>query len=206
VRREAPFVGRVFSLTGGIGSGKSTVAAIFRERGLTVVDADQLARRAVEPGSAILDRIRETFGEHLVDCAGVLDRKGLAAIVFANGEKREQLNALVHPEVQRLAEEKFQEAFARGDEWVCYEVPLLFETGQQERYRPVVVVATSMETQLARASARDGEDADAISRRISAQLPLEDKVLGADYVIENDRTLEALRERSLVVLDEILAS
>lgn len=193
----------LFGLTGGIGSGKSTVAKRFRERGLPVLDADQLAREVVEPGTPGLARIVETFGEGVLAPDGTLDRKKLAAIVFEDEEKRAQLNAITHPAVRELSVQRTSELAAEGHPLACYEVPLLVESGLTEALRPVVVVSVSESVQVARTVARDDcSEADARAR-IRAQLPLADKVAAADYVIDNSGSREATVQRADEVLDAI---
>ena len=122
---------KVFALTGGIGSGKSTVAGFWREAGLPVVEADQLARVAVQKGSTTLLELQRVFGAEMLLPDGNLDRKALGGLVFADPVAREQLNAIVHPEVQRLAQRRFAELSASGEELAAYEIPLLFETGSK---------------------------------------------------------------------------
>jgi len=193
----------VFGLTGGIGSGKSTVSRRYRERGLPVVDADELAREAVVPGSATLASIVARFGHAVLDAEGTLDRKALAAIVFANQEAREALNALIHPRVRELALEKFARLNARGEPLVCYEVPLLVESGLAEALRPLVVVSAPEQVQLERAAARDQASLEQIRARISAQLPLAAKARVADHVIDNSGELDQTFARADTVLDAI---
>ena len=191
---------RVFALTGGIGSGKSTVAQYWRSRGLAVVDADQLARDVVAPGQPALARIVEAFGPGLLRPDGSLDRGALAERVFEDEEARQRLNQLVHPQVRSLAQVRFAEVEARGAPLACYEVPLLFETGQADAYRPVVLVSASEATQLARAMSRDGAEPDAVRARIQSQLPLAVKAAQADYVIDNEGTPAATRTLADAVL------
>lgn len=192
----------VFALTGGIGSGKSTVAAHFRALGLPVVDADRLARDVVEPGTPALAEITARFGTDVLDDSGRLDRARLAAHVFGDEEARRALEAITHPRIREAARNAFEAISASGAPLACYEVPLLFETRQEEHYRPVVVVRTSVETQLARATARDESHREAIAARVAAQLPLAEKALRADYVIDNDGSREhTLREAERVLED-----
>lgn len=198
---------QVFGLTGGIGSGKSTVAALLRERGIPVVDADELAREAVAAGSAGLEEVVAAFGPGVLASDGSLDRKRLAELVFGDAEARKRLNSITHPIVRRLSQERFAELERRGAELAAYDVPLLFEVGLDRALRPVVVVAAAESTQLARIAAR-GDLGEAEARaRIAAQLPLGEKRARADYVLENDGTrselaaqvdglLEQLRKRS----------
>lgn len=184
---------RVFGLTGGIASGKSTVARLLAERGLPMVDADQLAREAVAPGSLALEQIVGAFGEGVLAADGSLDRKAVAARVFSDAEQRRLLNSIVHPRVAELSRERFAEHAARGDELIGYEVPLLFENGLDAVFRPVVLVALKPEQQQQRLMARDGLDQDAAQARLAAQWPLERKLAGADFVLWNEGSLAELQ-------------
>ena len=190
----------VFGLTGGIGSGKSTVARHWRSRGLPVVDADELARGAVGPGSALLAEVVSHFGTGVLQPNGELNRGALARLVFDDSQARQALNALVHPEVRRLAHERFAALADQQVPLACYEVPLLFETGQADRYRPVVVVTAAETTRIARAMARDGVSAEAVRARIRSQLPLADKATAADYVIDNEGRIPETEARADCVL------
>lgn len=197
---------RLFGLTGGIGSGKSTVARRFRQRGVPVIDADELARLAVVPGSEGLLRIIDRFGRDVLDERGALDRKKLASIVFADDEARRALNAIVHPLVGALAAERTNELEARGEPLACYEVPLLYEGKLESALKPVVVVIAPLEAQVARTVARDGGTADEARARIRAQMPLSEKAERADYVVDNSTTLGAALAQADDVLDAICAS
>ncbi|HYP86685.1 MAG TPA: dephospho-CoA kinase [Polyangiaceae bacterium] len=177
---------RVFGITGGIGSGKSTVAALLRERGVPVVDADELARQAVAPGSPGLADVVQAFGTEVLGADGSLDRKKLGALVFSDETARKRLNSLTHPRVRQLSQERFAELGRQGVELAGYDVPLLFEVGLDAVLQPVVVVAASEATQLARVMARDGSSEGDARARIAAQLPLDEKRRRANYVLEND--------------------
>src|SRR6202048_1894305 len=120
---------RIIGLTGGIGSGKSTVSAMLRELGATVVDADEGARAVVQPGQPALDEIRERFGEEVFDADGSLDRERLADLVFSNERAREDLNAITHPRVRAWMAERMQAAAEAGAPAVVLDIPLLFESG-----------------------------------------------------------------------------
>lgn len=196
---------RLFGLTGGIGSGKSTVARRFRARGLPVIDADELARDAVATGSEGLRRVVERFGSAVLDPDGELDRKGLAAVVFDDDQARRDLNAIVHPIVAALAVERTQALEAKGELLACYEVPLLFENRLESALSPVIVVFVSPEVQVARAVARDGSTEDEARARVRAQMPLDEKAKKADYVIDNSGTIEETLKRADEVLDDICA-
>jgi dephospho-CoA kinase len=193
----------LFGLTGGIGSGKSTVAARFRERGLPVIDADELARAVVAKGTSGLAEIVGFLGPEVLDAEGALDRKRVAAIVFNDDAARRRLNAITHPRVAALAIEKSQELDAKGEPLACYEVPLLIESGLAGALRPLVVVSTDVDTQLARAMARDQATQAEVSARIAAQMPLAKKAEMADFVIDNSGSIESTRVRADEVLDAI---
>jgi dephospho-CoA kinase len=193
----------LFGLTGGIGSGKSTVAARFRERGLPVIDADELARAVVAKGTPGLAEIAGFLGSDVLDAEGGLDRKRVAAIVFNDEAARRRLNAITHPRVAALAIEKSQELDARGEPLACYEVPLLIESGLAGALRPLVVVTTDVGTQLGRAMARDQATEAEVSARIAAQMPLARKAEMADFVIDNSGSIETTRAHADEVLDAI---
>jgi dephospho-CoA kinase len=193
----------VFGLTGGIGTGKTTVLDRFRARGVPAVAADLLARAVVEPGEPALGEIIGTFGADLVDTAGRLDRRRLGAIVFADPEARRRLEAIVHPRVTALARQRLAELDARGERLACYEAPLLVEVGLAEQFRPLVVVRASEAVQVARAAARDGLSPHAIRARLSAQMPIAAKADLADWVVDNDGPLGATIEQADRVLDGI---
>lgn len=183
----------VVGLTGGIGSGKSTVSAMLAERGATVIDADVLAREVVEPGTDGLREIVETFGESVVASDGSLDRPKLASIVFADEAKRQALNAIVHPRVGQRVGERLGE-LRDTDAIVILDVPLLVEaTGGSRQYADtIVVVATEERTQLDRAEARGMDRADT-QARMAMQSSLEEKLAVADHVLRNDGSLDELR-------------
>jgi len=183
---------RVFGLTGGIGSGKSTVAELLRARGVPVVDADELARDAVAPGSEGLEQVVAAFGPGVLGPDGALDRKRVGALVFDDAGARKRLNGIVHPIVRRLSAERFAELDRQGVTLAAYDVPLLFEVGLDAVLKPVVVVAASEAHQLERVTRRDGLSEAAVRARIAAQLPLAEKLRRADYVVHNDGSLAEL--------------
>lgn len=196
----------VFGLTGGIGSGKSTVANRFRARGLTVLDADQLAREAVEPGTPALGELVRAFGDDILEPDGHLDRKRLAARVFGDEQARQQLNSITHPRVRELSIQRFAELDAQGHALACYEVPLLVESGLHHAMRPVVVVSAPVEVQLRRTMSRDHCTEAEARARIDAQMPLSEKVAVADHVIDNGGDLDSTLKRADEVLDAICAA
>jgi dephospho-CoA kinase len=187
-------------LTGGIGSGKSAVAAILAERGATVVDADVLAREAVAPGSAGLREIAARWPQ-AIGPDGALDRPALAAIVFADEGARAALNAITHPRVRARAEELEREA---PDGLVVHVVPLLFEGDFWRRCEKTIVVIAPDEVRIARVIARDAVERRDVERRMAAQIDPALARRRADYVVENDGDLGALREGALRVHEALL--
>lgn len=179
-------------LTGNIGSGKSSVARLFAERGAVVIDADALAREATED-PAVLRELVTAFGEGILR-DGKLARARLAAVVFDDLEARARLNAIIHPWVarERVARAAVLAARTPPPAVVIHDVPLLFEVGLDAEMDKTVVVDAPLELRVARASTRSGLTADAVRARDAAQLPLAEKVRRADFVIDNSRGLGEL--------------
>lgn len=193
-------------LTGNIASGKSTVARLFAEYGATVIDADVLARDAVEPGTRALQKIRERWGYDILAPDGSLDRTALRHEVFADPEELEALNAIVHPEVERMRREAIEAARLRGDRIVVCDIPLLFEKGLAEHFDRLVLVDAPRAMRLDRLQReRNLPTAEAMAM-IAAQMPAELKRARADIVIDNDGTLEALAARAAEVWNVIDAA
>jgi dephospho-CoA kinase len=178
-------------LTGGIGSGKSTVAELLSSYGAVIIDADVLAREAVAPGTPGLARVVEQFGPEVLAADGSLDRQRLAVLVFGNPERLAALNAIVHPYVRRRSEELT--AAASDDAVVVQVIPLLVENALTD-FDVVVVVDASLETQLQRLADRGMDPADARAR-IAAQAAGAQRRAAADVVIDNDGDLASLREQ-----------
>ncbi|TMK37589.1 MAG: dephospho-CoA kinase [Actinobacteria bacterium] len=177
-------------LTGGIGSGKSTVADMLRDRGAVVLDADDFARAAVVAGSAGLRKVTDRFGPDVLGPDGELDRPKLASIVFADPAALSDLEAIVHPEVRRMFADGIQENLDSRRVVVLVN-PLLIEMGTHRDCDIVVVVSTSIDTQVARSVARGMDESD-VRARIAAQLPLAERAQVADVLIDNEGTLEDL--------------
>ena len=189
-------------LTGGIGSGKSTVAQLFAEFGAFVIDTDALAREAAAPGGAGFAAIARAWPE--VARGGVLDRAALADIVFADPAARERLNAMLHPHVRRLALER--ERLARPGQMIVHVVPLLFETGYDRRVDRSIVVVAPLETRLVRIVARDGVDENRARARIAAQISPDRARERADDVIDNDGDLAGLRRQARRIYDRLVSA
>lgn len=191
-------------LTGGIGSGKSTVAELLADHGMVVVDADRVARQVVEPGRATLRRIAERFGDDVVRADGTLDRAGLAAIVFNDDQARTDLEAITHPaihdEIVRL------ECEARRDDSdaiVVVDHPLLVETGQTDTFDAVVVVLADRSTRLARLAGHRGVDRDDALARMASQADDDARRAAATWVIDNNDSMPALRTQVEEVVSTI---
>ncbi len=193
---------RVFGLTGGIASGKSTVAQILVEQGVPVIDADEVARAVVVPGSEGLAAVVAAFGPEVLAADGTLDRKLFGARVFADQVAREQLNAILHPRIAAESARRFA-ALEGTTDLACYDAALLVERGLADAFRPLVVVAAAPLAQRERLRSRDTITEAEADARVAAQAPVDVKRKAADYVIENDGTLDELRARTLAVLARI---
>lgn len=191
-------------LTGGIGSGKSTVAHLLEEHGAVVFDADVIAREVVEPGTSGHQAVVERFGANVLAPGGELDRDALASIVFADPAARRDLEAIVHPEVRLLFAEG-SEAYRDTDRVVVFSAPLLVETGMHTAFDVLIVLSTRVETQVERLMRGRGMSEDAVLARIAAQAPMEAKAEVADVLLPNEGDLDELRERVDHVWDELVA-
>jgi dephospho-CoA kinase len=174
-------------LTGGIGSGKSTVAALLAGKGALVIDADEIARRVVEPGSPVLGRLVEKFGTNILHDDGSLNRGALATVAFASERATRHLNEITHPAIREIAETELAHAQASADV-VIYEMPLLVETGQVSLVDLVVVVDVSEEKQIQRAMDRGLSEED-VRARMARQTTRSLRLDAADHVIDNDGSL-----------------
>ena len=194
---------KLVGLTGGIASGKSTVAKILQSLGAAIVNADDLAREVVEPGHEAWKEIVAAFGADILQSDQTLDRQKLRTLIFNQPEARKRLESIIHPRVRALAEERIRQYAAAGYPVVIYEVPLLFEGNLQEWLRPVILVACDVETQTARLQNRDHLTAADAEKHIAAQMSLKDKRRLADYVIENNGSLEDLERQTRQILEEL---
>ena len=184
----------VIGLTGGLGTGKSTVAKIFQELGATVLDADVIAHRVMEPRRLAWRKIVELFGREVLNEDETINRRRLGLLVFANEDKRKQLEGVVHPQVLRdIKHDVARLRRVRGVPVVVVDVPLLIEAGAQDLADVLVVVTAPAEVQRERLRKKFGWTQDQLSRRIAAQLPLPAKVAVADHVIDNGDGVEATR-------------
>ena len=179
---------RVIGLTGGIGCGKSLAAQYFAELGALVIDADQLARAAIERGSEGFDEVVSFFGDSVLN-NGDIDRRVLGEVIFKDPDAKKKLESIIHPFVRR----EFEEAVAslKSDETLVYEIPLLVETGGQDRFDVVVTVESSLENRIARLRQR-GMHISEIEGRIATQATREQRIEVADFLIENDGSEDEL--------------
>jgi dephospho-CoA kinase len=192
---------KVLGLTGGIGSGKSTVARLIAEQGVPVLDADQLAREVVEPGRPALAEVAAAWPE-AIGPDGKVARKRLADIVFADPAQRLRLEAIMHPRIQALADERLDELARAGHALAFYEASLLVEGGRYKDFDGLVVVTASAEKQLDRVVARGGLTRAEAEARIAAQLPLAAKVRVATHLVDNDGDLATSKAQ----VERLLAS
>ncbi|CAB5240030.1 unannotated protein [freshwater metagenome] len=191
----------VVALTGGIGAGKSLAARFFSQLGALVIDADHLARRAIERGSDGFDEVLTRFGDHIL-INGDIDRKALGEIIFSDPQAREDLEAIIHPRVRKEFEEAVQSL--TGDQVLVYEIPLLVETGAAGRFDYVITVESEIEGRKERLRKRGMFDSE-IDRRLLAQATPEARADVADTVIYNDGSEDdLLRKVENLWEDEIL--
>jgi dephospho-CoA kinase len=187
----------LIALTGGIASGKSTIARRLAEHGAVIVDADQIVRDVQAPGSPVLERIAETFGSDVIGSDGALDRAALGARVFGDAALLKQLNAIVHPAVRAESQRRFEAALAEDPEpVVVYDVPLLVEARVDDPWDTVVVAHAPASERLRRLVELRGMDERAAQERIDAQVSDERRLAIADVVIDTAGTLEATRAQT----------
>jgi dephospho-CoA kinase len=196
---------RVVGLTGGIASGKSTVSEMFRALGAEVIDADQVARDVVAPGTPGLHDLARRF-PGVVDAAGNLDRTALGARVFADAAERRALEAIVHPRIREEVARRIEALARAGLQVVLYDAALLIENGLHRGMEGVILVSAPEAVQRARLVARDGLDDAAISARLAAQLPLADKRAHATWVVDNGGTLDETRAQVRRIWEAIRGS
>lgn len=180
----------IVGLTGGIASGKSTIAEYFAGLGVPVVDTDVIAREVVMPGSAALAKIRDEFGPAVIDKSGALDRGAMRSLVFEDPDRRHRLESILHPVIRT---EAFRQAQAAAGPYVIIVVPLLFESPMKDGMDRILVVDCSVDTQLERLRARDGESEERARRIIATQASRDERLSIADDVIENDGDKQASR-------------
>lgn len=182
-------------LTGGVGSGKSTVSSYMHELGIPVIDGDKLAREAVIPGSRAMAEMRKAFGPHIFLPDGSLNRPKMGEIVFNDEEKRQKLNSIIHPFIWHRTREELIRAQEEGFPVVVLDMPLLLEISWQLRVEEVWLVEVPLEVQIARVISRDGFTREQVMERIGKQMPTTNKMNYADVIIDNSRSVEDTRRQ-----------
>ena len=202
----------VLGLSGGIGTGKSTVARFLDSLGATVIDADAIVHELQAPGTPMLDEIKEAFGSELIDTEGRLDRNALGAIAFRDAEARGRLEQITHPRVIATIADRVASAQAAGTPLIVVDIPLLFERRDNSPNREstpsfdaTVLVYAPEQQQIERQMKRDGCDREAALQRIHAQLSIESKKAMADVVIDNTGNLEETRRQTRMLFDRFTA-
>jgi dephospho-CoA kinase len=190
-------------LTGNIASGKSTVAKLFGQWGATLIDADVLARQAVNVGMPAYHAILERWGEGVTAPDGLIDRRELRHRVFSDSEQLEELNAIVHPEVQRLRDQLIDDARRRGDRVVVCDIPLLFERRLAEQFDRIVLVDAPRPVRMDRLVRDRGLETTEAMKMIASQMPAELKRARADYLIDNTWTQQELEFRAREVWEAL---
>ena len=194
---------KIIGLTGGIGSGKSTVARSLQEHGFPIVDADLIAREIVEPGQPALAELAKEFGEDILNADGSLDRGLLASRAFTNKDTTQRLNNITHPRINQRTQELFDEARENGAEAVIYDMPLLIDKGLHKDMDATIVVHAAEHVRLERLTTKRGLDADDVRRRINAQIDDETRKQHADILLDNNGTEEDLTKQIADAVDKI---
>lgn len=198
----------LIALTGGIASGKSTVATRWAEHGAVIVDADALAREVVEPGSATLKAVADRFGTDVIRPDGSLDRQSLGEHIFGDVDARSDLNAITHPAISTLAQQRFDEAEAENsDVIVVYDIPLLVESGQSlDRFDAIVTVEASADTRVHRLIKHRGMTLDEAERRVASQASESERRAVADFVVDSGDTFDMTLIRADDVWQQLKAA
>ncbi|GAE27913.1 dephospho-CoA kinase [Halalkalibacter wakoensis JCM 9140] len=180
----------LIGLTGGIASGKSTVSSIIKSKGIPIIDADQIAREVVEPGSKTLQEIVKHFGQGILNEDGTLARKKLGAIIFNQPKERQTLNQMIHPAVRQRMQEQKEKFMEAGEKTIVFDIPLLYESDLFHLVEKVLLVYVDETTQLRRLMQRDQAGEDDAKSRMASQMPLVQKRERADAIIDNSGTIE----------------
>jgi len=180
----------IIGLTGSIASGKSTVSAMLKEKGYPIVDADEIARLVVEPGTPVIQEIEEAFGREVIREDGSLHRENLGALIFGDEEKRKKLNGIIHPAIRTEMLKQKETHLANGANTIIMDIPLLFESKLQSFVERIIVVTVTPEVQKERLMKRNELTEQEAVKRIASQLPLAVKEAKADAVIDNNGTIE----------------
>ena len=194
---------KIIGLTGGIASGKNLVAEILERLGAVVIDADQLAREVVMPGTAPYDAIINKFGKEIVNTDGTINRKALGTIVFADSAARKHLEQITHPAIREPAANRLSEERQKGTEIVYYMAPLLIEAGITSSVDEVWIVYADEKTQLERLMLRDGIGHNEALQKIAAQMPIDEKIKFGKIIIDNTGTREETERQVIGLWEEL---
>ncbi|EAE9229295.1 dephospho-CoA kinase [Listeria monocytogenes] len=197
-------MGKTIGLTGSVATGKSTVSNMIQQAGIPLVDADIAARKVVEPGTEGLKEIVAYFGEEILLADGTLDRAKLGEIIFKDKEKREKLNEITHPRVKDYMLEARERFFRAGEELVFFDIPLLFESHLESLVDQIVVVWTTPETELKRLMERNNLTKEDALRRIESQMGINEKARKADFVIDNNESLEKTQKQVYTFIERFV--
>lgn len=203
-RKRAEIMGKTIGLTGSVATGKSTVSNLIQQAGIPLVDADIAARKVVEPGTEGLKEIVAYFGEEILLADGTLDRAKLGEIIFKDKEKREKLNEITHPRVKDYMLEARERFFRAGEELVFFDIPLLFESHLESLVDQIVVVWTTPETELKRLMERNNLTKEEALRRIESQMGIDEKARKADFVIDNNESLEKTQKQVYTFIERFV--
>ncbi|EAC4591248.1 dephospho-CoA kinase [Listeria monocytogenes] len=197
-------MGKTIGLTGSVATGKSTVSNMIQQAGIPLVDADIAARKVVEPGTEGLKEIVAYFGEEILLADGALNRAKLGEIIFKDKEKREKLNEITHPRVKDYMLEARERFFRAGEELVFFDIPLLFESHLESLVDQIVVVWTTPETELKRLMERNDLTKEDALRRIESQMGIDEKARKADFVIDNNESLEKTQKQVYTFIERFV--
>ncbi len=197
---------KLVGLTGGIATGKSSVASMLSQLGARIIDADELAREIARPGQETWQEIVDAFGREILREDKFIDREKLRKKIFRDTTARKRLESITHPRIRSLAQQRMQQLAAEGAKIVVYMAPLLFENQVHLWLRPVILVACDVATQKRRLQKRDGLSEDEIKQHLQAQMSLEEKRKLADFIIENNGSLEELKKQVQEVWRKIVSS
>lgn len=194
---------KVYAITGGIASGKSTVTRFLREKGFVVIDADEVVRVLYQPGLKIYQAIVAAFGTGILEPSGEIDRRKLGALIFGSSAQRERLNAATHPIIQEEMERLLSDAEAQGATMVFVDSPLLIEMGHMERYDAIILVYVEPQIQLERLMLRNHLSREEALLRIESQMPLAQKKSWADFLLDNGGDLKSLEHQVEMLLAQL---
>lgn len=203
-RKRAGIMGKTIGLTGSVATGKSTVSNMIQQAGIPLVDADVAARKVVEPGTDGLAEIVAYFGAEILLADGTLNRPKLAEIIFKDKAKREKLNEITHPRVKAYMLAERERYFEADEEIVFFDIPLLFESHLESLVDQIVVVWTTPETELQRLMKRNNLTEEEALARINSQMSIDEKAKKADFVIDNNTSLEKTRKQVLTFIERFV--